>query len=163
MLRKQKEGGVRGQLRSALEAGIGENANAFGARPGAVAFPRCSIAFWNKSIPVLFSSRPDIRRVESYASLAASVRQECDKGRRAMDPDDPNKERIVTVFGGTGFLGRRIVKRLLERGFTVRAATRHSARVGPVFSSNGWMPEAVEADILDASSIGSAIAGSERS
>ncbi|RWE55607.1 MAG: complex I NDUFA9 subunit family protein [Mesorhizobium sp.] len=79
----------------------------------------------------------------------------------AMDPDDLNTERIATVFGGTGFLGRRIVKRLLERGFTVRAASRHPARVGPVFSSTARMPEAVEADILDASSIGSAIAGSQ--
>ncbi|TIN21692.1 MAG: complex I NDUFA9 subunit family protein [Mesorhizobium sp.] len=78
-----------------------------------------------------------------------------------MDPADLNMERIVTVFGGTGFLGRRIVKRLLERGFTVRAASRHPARVGPVFSSITRMPEAVEADILNASSIGSAIAGSE--
>ncbi|MER9305389.1 complex I NDUFA9 subunit family protein [Mesorhizobium sp. M0293] len=78
-----------------------------------------------------------------------------------MDPADLNVERIVTVFGGTGFLGRRIVKRLLERGFTVRAASRHPARVVPVFSSITRMPEAVEADILNASSIGSAIAGSE--
>jgi uncharacterized protein YbjT (DUF2867 family) len=78
-----------------------------------------------------------------------------------MDPDDLNIEPIVTVFGGTGFLGRRIVKRLLERGFTVRAASRHPARVGPVFSSTAKKPEAVEADILDASSIGSAISGSQ--
>jgi uncharacterized protein YbjT (DUF2867 family) len=78
-----------------------------------------------------------------------------------MDPDDLSTKRIVTVFGGTGFLGRRIVNRLLERGFTVRAASRHPARVGPLFSSTARMPEAVEADILDASSIGSAIAGSQ--
>ncbi|MER9051482.1 complex I NDUFA9 subunit family protein [Mesorhizobium sp. M0923] len=80
---------------------------------------------------------------------------------RQMDPDDLNQERIVTVFGGTGFLGRRIVTRLLERGFTVRAASRHPARVALVFSSITRMPEAVEADILDASSIGSAITGSQ--
>ncbi|RWP65949.1 MAG: complex I NDUFA9 subunit family protein [Mesorhizobium sp.] len=80
---------------------------------------------------------------------------------RQMDPDDLHAKRIVTVFGGTGFLGRRIVKRLLERGFTVRAASRHPARVGQVFSSTARPPEAVEADILDASSIGMAIAGSQ--
>ncbi|TIP70779.1 MAG: complex I NDUFA9 subunit family protein [Mesorhizobium sp.] len=78
-----------------------------------------------------------------------------------MDSDDLNTERIVTVFGGTGFLGRRIVKRLLERGFTVRAASRHPARVGKVFSATATMPEAVEADVLDVSSVGSAIAGSQ--
>src|SRR5699024_878302 len=32
---------------------------------------------------------------------------------------------IVTVFGGTGFLGRAIVRRLLEAGCTVRLAARN--------------------------------------
>src|SRR3546814_20555400 len=32
---------------------------------------------------------------------------------------------VVTVFGGSGFLGRRVVRRLLESGFAVRVATRH--------------------------------------
>ncbi|SCA55451.1 NADH-ubiquinone oxidoreductase 39 kDa subunit [Candidatus Terasakiella magnetica] len=32
--------------------------------------------------------------------------------------------RIATVFGGSGFLGRHIVKRLAEQGYTVRAAVR---------------------------------------
>lgn len=34
----------------------------------------------------------------------------------------------VTVFGGTGFLGRRIVARLLARGFCVRSVSRHPER-----------------------------------
>ena len=34
----------------------------------------------------------------------------------------------VTVFGGTGFLGRRVVQRLLEREFVVRVASRHPER-----------------------------------
>ncbi len=33
-----------------------------------------------------------------------------------------------TVFGGTGFLGRRIVSRLLARGFCVRSVSRHPER-----------------------------------
>lgn len=32
--------------------------------------------------------------------------------------------RIATVFGGSGFLGRHIVKRLAEQGYTVRVAVR---------------------------------------
>ena len=36
--------------------------------------------------------------------------------------------KTVTVFGGTGFLGRRVVARLLDLGFRVRAATRHPQR-----------------------------------
>jgi len=33
-----------------------------------------------------------------------------------------------TVFGGTGFLGRRVVSRLLARGFAVRSVSRHPER-----------------------------------
>ena len=33
--------------------------------------------------------------------------------------------RIVTVFGGSGFLGRYLIKRLVAQGVTVRAAVRH--------------------------------------
>ncbi|MFH1805862.1 MAG: complex I NDUFA9 subunit family protein [Pseudomonadota bacterium] len=33
--------------------------------------------------------------------------------------------RIITVFGGTGFVGRHIVKRLLDRGYIVRVPTRN--------------------------------------
>ena len=38
------------------------------------------------------------------------------------------KESTVTVFGGAGFLGRRVVQRLRERGFSVRIASRHPDR-----------------------------------
>ena len=37
-------------------------------------------------------------------------------------------DRIVTVFGGTGFLGRHVVHRLRASGFTVRVASRHPPR-----------------------------------
>ncbi len=32
---------------------------------------------------------------------------------------------VVTVFGGSGFLGRYLIKRLADQGYTVRAAVRH--------------------------------------
>ena len=40
--------------------------------------------------------------------------------------------RLVTVFGGTGFLDRRIVRQLLDHDLEVRAASRHpeGARAG---------------------------------
>jgi NADH dehydrogenase len=38
-------------------------------------------------------------------------------------------DRIVTVFGGTGFLGRHVVRCLRAAGFTVRSASRHPDRV----------------------------------
>ncbi|TIV45839.1 MAG: NAD-dependent epimerase/dehydratase family protein [Mesorhizobium sp.] len=64
----------------------------------------------------------------------------------------------VAVFGGTGFLGRRIVERLLDKGFEVRAVSRQARRVT---GSEAKAPEQVKADILDRSSIGPAIAGSD--
>ncbi|MER8451898.1 complex I NDUFA9 subunit family protein [Mesorhizobium sp. M1428] len=117
---------------------------------GIKAFRRCS------PIVLMFDG---LVQMPARAVLVAAMRGQ--GMARQMDPDDLNPERIVTVFGGTGFLGRRIVKRLLERGFTVRAVSRHPARVALVFSPITRMPEAVEADILDTSSIGSAITGSQ--
>ena len=35
----------------------------------------------------------------------------------------------VTVFGGSGFLGRQIVQRLAAEGAEVRVAVRHPGRV----------------------------------
>jgi NADH dehydrogenase len=37
-------------------------------------------------------------------------------------------ERSIVVFGGTGFLGRRVVRRLRKAGFFVRIASRHPDR-----------------------------------
>ena len=69
-------------------------------------------------------------------------------------------DRIVTVFGGTGFLGRRIVRRLLARGFSVRIASRHPAKARWLFRfENGCLP--VEADIHDERAISQALAGSD--
>ena len=68
--------------------------------------------------------------------------------------------RTVTVLGGSGFLGRRIVKGLLERNYSVRAVSRHAERVRQHFSSHLKAPEAIKADILDATQVSAAIAGS---
>ena len=49
----------------------------------------------------------------------------------------------VTVFGGTGFLGQRVVQRLLERDFSVRVAVRHPERIAgfsPSFTSTRSKP-----------------------
>ncbi|MDG4875564.1 complex I NDUFA9 subunit family protein [Mesorhizobium sp. WSM4935] len=65
----------------------------------------------------------------------------------------------VAVFGGTGFLGRRIVERLLDKGFEVRAVSRRARRAA--VGSGAKAPDQVNADILDRSAIGPAIAGSD--
>lgn len=66
-------------------------------------------------------------------------------------------QQLVTVFGGTGFLGRRVVKSMLAHGFSVRVASRHPSRVYELFSYDASV-EAIEADIRDKISTASAIA-----
>ncbi|MBP2442766.1 complex I NDUFA9 subunit family protein [Rhizobium leguminosarum] len=79
-----------------------------------------------------------------------------------INQDDRNGlagESVVTVFGATGFLGRRIVTRLLERGVDIRAASRHPHQLrGNASGKRRSRP--IEADILDPSSIAAAVAGS---
>src|SRR5437588_571100 len=66
-------------------------------------------------------------------------------------------DRVVVVFGGTGFLGRRVVRHLLDHGFAVRVATRH----GPTRHGKEHAPglQSVRADVNDRSAIEAAIAG----
>ncbi|WP_018237951.1 complex I NDUFA9 subunit family protein [Ensifer sp. BR816] len=74
--------------------------------------------------------------------------------------DDVAGENIVTVFGATGFLGRRIVSRLLDKAVDVRAASRHPHK-NILDNTSGRRPsQQIAADILDPSSIAAAVAGS---
>lgn len=64
---------------------------------------------------------------------------------------------IVTVFGGTGFLGRRVVHRLREAGASVRVASRHAERVRALFGEDLSGLQAVAADVDDGSSVVNAV------
>jgi nucleoside-diphosphate-sugar epimerase len=66
----------------------------------------------------------------------------------------------ITVFGGTGFIGRHLGALLLQSGATVRVAVRHPGRVN-MAAEPAKVPEIVHADILDDTSVGSAIAGTD--
>jgi NADH dehydrogenase len=63
-------------------------------------------------------------------------------------------ERIVTVFGGTGFLGRRVVRHLRDQGFVIRIASRHGQKAG-----EGTAQVSIRADINEEASIAAAVAG----
>jgi uncharacterized protein YbjT (DUF2867 family) len=66
--------------------------------------------------------------------------------------------RTVTVFGGTGFLGRRVVNRLLGRDFTPRIAARHAKPGDTIVNDPDDRLEATRADINDEKSIARAVA-----
>jgi uncharacterized protein YbjT (DUF2867 family) len=61
----------------------------------------------------------------------------------------------VTVFGGTGFVGRRIVRQLSDSGATVRVASRHPARAA------GDNVEQIVADARDEHSVEAAVVGAD--
>ena len=65
----------------------------------------------------------------------------------------------VTVFGATGFLGRRIVRHLHDAGLAVRVASRHPESMYSLFSCEDSGIESVHADVNDDSSVARAVAG----
>src|ERR1700732_507797 len=68
-------------------------------------------------------------------------------------------DRTVTVFGGTGFLGRRIVRHLRTHGFSVRTASRHPDRGHRLFGPDDPQLKSVETHIQDERSGADALAG----
>src|SRR5438128_3563143 len=68
-------------------------------------------------------------------------------------------DRTITVFGGTGFLGRRIVRHLRSRGFPVRIASRHPDQGHRLFGRDDPQLQSVGADIHDERSVAEALAG----
>jgi NADH dehydrogenase len=68
----------------------------------------------------------------------------------------------VVVFGGGGFLGRRLVDHLVAEGMTVRVAVRHPdpARI-ELRAIDVDRVAVVPADVLDRASIAAAIAGAD--
>src|ERR1700722_864997 len=68
----------------------------------------------------------------------------------------------VTVFGGTGFLGRRIVECLSREGATLRVAVRRPERVNTLAQSvTGGRAIPIAADVRDPSRVAAAIEGAE--
>jgi NADH dehydrogenase len=65
--------------------------------------------------------------------------------------------RIVTVFGGTGFLGRRIALHLRQQGVRVRIASRHPDRWRGRFGADDPEIQLLATDIHDGQSIAAAM------
>lgn len=65
----------------------------------------------------------------------------------------------VTVFGGSGFLGRAIVRELVDAGHTVRIAARHPAL--PEWADDGDRLETIAADIRNDGDVAQALDGAQ--
>lgn len=69
------------------------------------------------------------------------------------------RDPIVTVFGGTGFLGRRVALHLRQHRIRVRIASRHPDKVRGLFCPDDPYVEFQEANIHDEQSVATALAG----
>jgi uncharacterized protein YbjT (DUF2867 family) len=68
----------------------------------------------------------------------------------------------MTVFGGTGFLGRRLVLRLAAEGVSVRVAVRHPDPARSALRTAGLNQITLfSADVRDQTSVAAAVAGAD--
>ncbi|MDH3279819.1 MAG: NmrA family NAD(P)-binding protein [Gammaproteobacteria bacterium] len=65
----------------------------------------------------------------------------------------------ATVFGGTGYRGQHVVRRLVKTGYRVRVAVRHPR--ANLFQNMGGAVQQTQADVSDVNSIAGAIEGAE--
>ena len=56
----------------------------------------------------------------------------CDQARMARLPKGQNMARLVTIYGGSGFVGRQIARRMAAEGWRVRVAVRRPNQAGVV-------------------------------
>lgn len=68
-------------------------------------------------------------------------------------------DRTITVFGGTGFLGSRIVHHLADNDYPVRIASRHPERAQATSVTRGREIDPIHADVNSEASVAGAVAG----
>ncbi len=97
-----------------------------------------------------------VRLAERVATAAQpSVRESVAEPGSAA-PEPAKREPSVLVIGGTGFIGRALVRRLVEQGYGVRVLARDPSNASDLA---GLGVELVRGDFLDEESIRAALAG----
>src|SRR5262249_22592959 len=104
-----------------------------------------------------------VNKGSSPAEAAEAVRTALDGSIKSLAQDQWMDREIscVTVFGGTGFVGRRVARHLHESGVTVRIASRHPRRAEgdnlEQVAANADDERSIEAAVLDAAGVVNAI------
>jgi uncharacterized protein YbjT (DUF2867 family) len=98
-----------------------------------------------------------VNQGSSPAEAAEALRTALDGSIKSAAQDDWMDQEIscVTVFGGTGFVGRRVARHLRGSGATVRIASRHPGR------AEGGSLETIAANAHDERSVEAAVAGAD--
>src|SRR5262245_15054699 len=98
-----------------------------------------------------------VNRGSSPAEAVKTVRAALDGSINSVAKDNSTDLGMscVTVFGGTGFVGRRVVRDLRASGTRVRVVSRHNARA----EDDGI--EQITADAHDERSVATAVAGAD--
>lgn len=80
----------------------------------------------------------------------------------SIDPPTRPQDQLVTVFGGSGFLGRHVVRALAKRGYRIRVAVRRPD-LALFLQPLGWVGQivAVQANLRNHDSIRRAVEGSD--
>jgi len=132
-------------------------------------------ALYNEALPLIDEARKEWQTVGPVAQILLDViSHHLNKGSSpaeaaeavraalggsiknvAQDPGMDRGMNRVTVFGGTGFVGRRVVRHLSESTATVRIASRHPAR------AEGDNVEQIVADAHDERSVEAAVVGAD--
>lgn len=66
-------------------------------------------------------------------------------------------DRVVTIFGGTGFLGRSIIRHLRLHDFAVRIASRHPDRGNALLGPGNPQLQSIKADVRNPRSVADAL------
>src|SRR6202047_688612 len=101
--------------------------------------------------------RHHVNKGSSPAEAAEAVRTALNGSIKSVAQDDgiDRPMSCVTVFGGTGFVGRRVVRYLCESGATMRVASRHPS------GAEGDGVKQIAADANDERSVEAAVAGAD--